>query len=505
MVQLLNSIYLGAATPSDYGKAAGVVELLPFDYYLGAAVPSHGKPTVNVLLSGVSPLTLVNAVKLNYVKAFGKCEQASTPTPASPVDILCNNGTIKAKDDELPVGYNRITQISFDTNTYYETNQKLYGTDTLTIRIANTVSSGRNIIGAYSGTGDEVRNFSLFIYGGGSSLNSYLRHGTNLGRPRYGTGTRTLVMSPTGTDGFLTDVTYPQETFETTDTFWIGGLPNSTSAKFDGAIMGNITVGDRLKYIPCERVSDGAIGYYEAVNGVFLENQGEGTPVAGEYDTSHMVAYIDVTNQETISVDTTGSSATCQNLLSAGTYKDVQNITNGAVTRNVGVLVLNGAESWNLAGSGDALRVDIRTDIGLPPTQDLTSPMMCTHYPFDAYFSTGGSTQPGTFNAWNGPEGYFLRFSIVGMNITTVDQWKDWLVAQAAAGTPVVVVYPLATPTTETVTGQTLTITQGTNVVTASGAVSDLELEISYKGYAELTVEEIEAVNTDESVEVIIS
>ena len=59
MVQLLNSIYLGAATPSDYGKAAGVVELLPFDYYLGAAVPSHGKPTVNVLLSGVSPLTLL--------------------------------------------------------------------------------------------------------------------------------------------------------------------------------------------------------------------------------------------------------------------------------------------------------------------------------------------------------------------------------------------------------------------------------------------------------------
>ncbi len=80
MVQLLNSIYLGAATPSDYGKAAGVVELLPFDYYLGAAVPSHGKPTINVLLSGVSPLTLLNAVSLNYVKAFGKCEQDLLPS-----------------------------------------------------------------------------------------------------------------------------------------------------------------------------------------------------------------------------------------------------------------------------------------------------------------------------------------------------------------------------------------------------------------------------------------
>ena len=101
MVQLLNSIYLGAATPSDYGKAAGVVELLPFDYYLGAAVPSHGKPTINVLLSGVSPLTLLNAVSLNYIKAFGKCEQDGTPTPAIPVDIIANNGAIKVKDDEL--------------------------------------------------------------------------------------------------------------------------------------------------------------------------------------------------------------------------------------------------------------------------------------------------------------------------------------------------------------------------------------------------------------------
>ena len=65
--------------------------------------------------------------------------------------------------------------------------------------------------------------------------------------------------------------------------------------------------------------------------------------------------------------------------------------------------------------------------------------------------------------------------------------------------------YPLDTPTTETVTGQTLTITQGTNVVTAEGSVDDLELEVSYKAYAEVTVEEIEAVNTDENVEVTIS
>lgn len=491
MVQLLNSIYLGAATPSDYGKAAGVVELLPFDYYLGAAVPSHGKPTINVLLSGVSPLTLVNAVKLNYVKAFGKCEQG--------VDvILCNNGTIKAKDDELPVGYNRITQISFDTNTYYETNQTLFGADTLTIRLSGTSSNGRNVIGAYSGTGDEARNFSLFIYGANSTSNSYLRHGTNLGRPRYGTGTRTLVISPTGTDGFLTDVTYPQETFETTDTFWIGGLPNSSSTKYDGNIIGNITVSDRLKYIPCERASDGAIGYYETHNGEFLENQGEGTPVAGDYDTSHMVAYIDVTDQETISVDTTGDEVTCENLLGIGNFKDSQNITNGQITHNVGIVVLGGDEKWNRNVSSGVLFADVFTDKSTQKGSE-----MCSHYAYDD--SAMDDMADNTFKVGSSGE-YANRLYIKDLtNGPNIAIYSAYLKAQYIAGTPVVVVYPLATPTTETVTGQTLSITQGTNVVTASGAVSDLELEISYKGYAELTVEEIEAVNTDESVDVIIS
>ncbi|MBR2504833.1 MAG: hypothetical protein IKB61_02710 [Elusimicrobiaceae bacterium] len=186
-------------------------------------------------------------------------------------------------DGELPVAYKRLIGISYDTDTYYETNQKLYGSDTLTITVSDTSSSGRNVVGAYAGTGNDVRNFSLFIYGGGSTSNSYFRHGTKLVRPRFGTGTRTLVMSPTGTDGFLTDATYDEEIFETTSTFWIAALPNSSSPKFDGNIEGNILVSNRLKYIPCERVADGAIGYYEVFTKTFLENQGTGTPVSMGY------------------------------------------------------------------------------------------------------------------------------------------------------------------------------------------------------------------------------
>lgn len=186
-------------------------------------------------------------------------------------------------DGELPVAYKRLVGISYDTDTYYETNQKLYGSDTLTLTVSETKSSGRNLIGAYSGAGDSYRNFSLYVYGGNSTSSSYLRHGTTLVRPRLGSGKRTISVTPTRTDGFLTDVTYDEETFETTSTFWIGALPNSSSPKFDGNIEGNILVSNRLKYIPCERVSDGAIGYYEVFTKTFLENQGTGTPVSMGY------------------------------------------------------------------------------------------------------------------------------------------------------------------------------------------------------------------------------
>ena len=39
--------------------------------------------------------------------------------------------------------------------------------------------------------------------------------------------------------------------------------------------------------------------------------------------------------------------------------------------------------------------------------------------------------------------------------LTTVNAWTTFLADQYNAGTPVIIVYPLATPTTETVTGQT--------------------------------------------------
>ena len=495
MVQLLNSIYLGAAKPEDYGKAAGVVELLPFDYYLGAAVPSTGVPTFDVLLSGVSPLTILNAVKLNYIKAFGKCEQASTPTPTSPVDIVCNNGAIKVKDDELPVGYKRLLDISTTGNVRYISNVYLTGNDTL--KFSFKAAAG-NLLGAYNDT-DANDNFSFYNSTGAGA--SYARYnGQTGGSSTYTSAEYTVIISPTGVTGVRNPSSFTPTEFTCSIPFCVFATSPTGSVHSNATIYGSIEVtgSQNVKFIPCERVSDGAIGYYETSNSMFLENQESGTPTTSGYDTSHLTEiYYDGT-VETVSVNNT--SATCQPLLSVGTYKDSQNITNGAITRNVGVKVLDGTEDWRLYSSTICLYDTV--DAYKP-----ASPMaiLSTHFAGSSQSTSQQSANTIRLTYGNSDFGIFsIRLEGTSAD-NAVDELKQFLASQYAAGTPVIVVYPLATPTTETVTGQTLTITQGTNIVTAEGSVDDLELEVSYKAYAEITVEEIEAVNTDENVEVTIS
>lgn len=60
--------------------------------------------------------------------------------------------------------------------------------------------------------------------------------------------------------------------------------------------------------------------------------------------------------------------------------------------------------------------------------------------------------------------------------------WRQWLADQYAAGTPVILVYPLATPTTESVAGQTLQVQAGDNTLEITQAsLTGLELEAEYQ------------------------
>lgn len=170
----------------------------------------------------------------------------------------------------LPSGYKELTEIDFDGSFYYITGQHLTGEDSVTMTLSNTSTTGQNVFGCYEGASAD-NNFSFYVYGGGSSSNSYFRYGNQLVRPNYGSGKRTITFGKNGTKGFNTNVNITPATFTSDSFIYIGMLPNSSSPKFTGKIVGRILVSNRITFIPCQRESDSVIGYFDSDQRIFIE------------------------------------------------------------------------------------------------------------------------------------------------------------------------------------------------------------------------------------------
>lgn len=176
---------------------------------------------------------------------------------------------------ELPDGYRRVKGFVFDSSTYYLiTGFKLRGSDT--IRLSFSVTKSCNVFGCYTNTTADD-NYSL--YASTSSGAKYLRYDGdtyNSYIPNSQLDERQdVVITPTGTSGMPTDSVITPVEFETSVDLCIGTTGTSaTSAKLSGNIWGNFVVDGRLKLIPCERVSDGELGYYDTHSETFYEPVG---------------------------------------------------------------------------------------------------------------------------------------------------------------------------------------------------------------------------------------
>lgn len=175
--------------------------------------------------------------------------------------------------------------------------------------------------------------------------------------------------------------------------------------------------------------------------------------------------------------DSLNNTATAENLLSAGIYKDVQEVISGSVTRNVGIKVLNGTEDWTYESGYSRFRIDIDNLKAVAPTR--TTPLICTQYqPITDGRAIGDVPDYSVYGVQVNNAMY-----IKTTQFNNVGQFKQYLATQYANGTPVIIVYPLETPTTETVTEQSMNIQKGTNIIEVTEAsLDDLELEAKYKG-----------------------
>lgn len=467
LVRTRIEMYLARIAGEDVEPPEPITRL---EYFLSEWAEGAGFEWATV--SGTLPLTLDLALEkaLKSLTQYGLTYQQTTPTPSAPVDLVCNNGTLKMIDDELPAGYKRIKSIKFDGDFLYNTGEVLTGNDDVTMTLSGTSTTGQNVFGSYNGTASGTKNFSLYLYGGGSSSNCYFRYGSQLVRPRYGDGEKTITFGVSGTSGFATDVSVTPDDFTTEAPAYIGMLPNSSSPAYTGTIVGNVLVGTRLKWVPCERQTDGVIGYYEAVKGNFIAPTGTGTPVKGEYDGSHYYSEPETTGTpESLALGTQTAVAT--DLLSVGDNQDEMEIISGLVTRRVGLKVLDGTETgWALSDSGTTHRFR-----GTKPSDCVTpsnrAEVVSTHFKYNATGQATGGAFIGASSYW-----YFIP---TDQTIDTAEKWREWLAAQYAAGTPVMVLYPLAEEATGHAAPQSLKTSAGINTLTGTINVS-AEFEAVY-------------------------
>ena len=426
-------------------------------------------------ITGVSPLLLAAALKkpLKSLTQYGLCTQADTPTPASPVPIMCNNGAVQMVDDELPAGYKRVLGFSMNNNAYWEiADFPLYGSDTL--RFAFEATDACNVIGAYSGSASG-NNYSLYV----STSSNYLRYKSGAYNSAINFDTRYDVeITPTGSNGMKTDSSWTAQTFTTPTNLCIGTTATSaSSAKLKGKLYGNIEVVGRAKFVPCERVSDNVLGYYDTYSETFYEPYtGYDGAVSLGYDGSHYSLAV-VGTDEVISITASGAAsqtASAPDLYAVGDYADEVNIISGAVTRKVVARRLTSDETgWALSKSGDTYRYRCRLDDAAYKSGRGTD-VLCSH----AAAAATGSPVNSVF--LNGSSNVEYLFFVPDQTIQTVDDFKDWLNEN-----PVIVIYPLAEETTESVTAQPLETVAGDNTVSWTAAVSGKTMSAVYiKGAA---------------------
>jgi hypothetical protein len=543
-------------------------------------------------VTGVSPLVLAAALRkpVSSLVQTGVCEQASTPTPSTPVDIYCNNGRLVAVDDELPAAYKRVLGFACNNNAMWVIdNFHLKGSDT--VRISFSIAAACNVWGCYQGT-SATDNYDL--YATTTSGGKYLRYADGTYDSYFSTANQNVrfnvVYTPTGTTGMPTDSTWAARTFESANDLIIGSTTlTGSSAKMKGNFYGSIEVDGRLKLIPCERVSDGVLGYYDTYSETFYEPYtGYDGAVSLGYDGSHysvevvgtdevitlcgknllnpatdtvgayinqngeivpggLYRYTDIipvkpgkyvisgtsnpttgqtkrvhgylngvwqsqlnslyvakdaafsipitvpngvdgirfsyyTNDVDVMIEAgetatayapyAGQTASAVDLFAVGDYADTQEIISGAVTRKVGITILTGEETgWALSDSGTTHRFR-----GTKPSDCITpsnrGALLSTHFTYISAGQTQGGAFIGASQYW-----YFIP---TDQTIDTADKWKAWLKAQYAQGTPVIVIYPLATETTESVAAQTLHTNAGDNTITVTAEVSDIPLSATY-------------------------
>lgn len=154
------------------------------------------------------------------------------------------------------------------------------------------------------------------------------------------------------------------------------------------------------------------------------------------------VLYVNGENNWQYSVSGTEILFLDTSLRRVGVFADVLDYEKGQIIRNVGVKVLDGTEPWRLHSINTHGIANFYTADTITFKQD--AGVICSH--LEAQTSVIADTKTEGILLASTNTMYVRRYASI---ISTVADFKFWLAEQYAAGTPVTVYYPLATPVIE--------------------------------------------------------
>ena len=384
-------------------------------------------------------------------------------------------------------GYTMLEYLVADGNSWVETNLSGAARWVGAGQATSESAGSKCILGALTGSG----NASVY-------LASRFGSSTDARNKRWTIDGATGATSVSGLTYAKYDIDYQENTFTgtinaestsrtNTDTFttWFIGSSRgisggvTTNYPFVGniyrqqAYQNNVLVGD---FIPAIRNSDSVVGMYDTVSGTFYTNAGTGVFIAGT----------PLGDGEVLKLTPSNDTAGVANLFKIDNYVDTQEILTGVINHQLRILVLDGTENWAIVpGFTDLFYIPSSTFITDNAFGEGVPACICSHFNGELTTVNGQNQQDcsikiGYSNTASANHVIYIKNS--EFNNWTSSQLTQWISQQYAAGTPVIIVYPLATAQDEVApVPQTMQTVAGDNTLDiVQAGMSGLEVEVQY-------------------------
>lgn len=352
------------------------------------------------------------------LKAYGNLSQSIVPTPSTPQPIKCNLGNIS---------YGQYGKNLFDRpdGSYTESSK------------GSIVASNQIITINYGW------NSAWTIYKLSGAINSQ-SIATSLAVMKSYSGTDIL---------FENGKTYIVKLFDSTTDYYDLQISNTTTNKQiqDGVAF---TPTDDFNALWVRTQQD----TQQSGNHTFKLMIVEGSIVPTEYEQYHLGFLTD--GEHKLFIGEQGIDI--NNILpSTNSYVDIQQ---GKLYKDWAVYVITGNENIT---SGSKNRANVPMDVVMGNTSSTAPVCYCNYYELQATFQD--TTIDGfNYNANQDANGMYFK----NPNITTLEDWKAYFKSMYDNGTPIIVAFPLKTPTEETITTQPISLT------TKGAKAIDVEAEL---------------------------